>query len=112
MEIKVFKYVEIKGGMKQSHRRVSVASDAPLKVDQLVDIEVVTDIEAESVLFHIINDTNVEEDKEFDVEAEFEDGVFYLQTNTQFAGKHQIKAVAYNGKQIIGESEYFILNVN
>lgn len=110
MEIKVFKYVEIKGGMKQTHRRVNIKSGDPLKIDQLVDIE--CEVKADKVMFHIINDTNVEEDKEFDIEAEFEDGVFFLQTNTQFPGNHQIKAVAYNGKDIASESEYFTLSVN
>ena len=109
MEIKGFKFIEIKGGMKQTHRRVGFSSGSPISVGTHVVFECQTD--KEDVLFHIINDAPGD-DNAFDVETSLDGNVYFLETDTEFKGEHKIKAVIYDetGK-VKEESDYFIINV-
>ncbi len=110
MKLNCYKYVEIKGAMKQTHRRVAVESAKPLKLGTVIDFEL--NYDCDHVLWHVVNDTDIEDEKEFEMPAELVENVWYLQTSTTYKGEHKIKAICFDqDDNKLGETEEFILNV-
>lgn len=110
MTLNGFKYVEIKGAMKQTHRRVSLSSAQPLKVGTVVDFELKYD--CDHVMWHVINETEIVDEQEFEMEAELVEGVWYLQTSVTYKGEHKLKAICFDqDDNKLGETDEFILNV-
>ncbi len=108
--IKAYKYVEIKGAMKQTHRRVEFMSDAPQKVSSIV--EFIYHSDAKKVKFHVVNETDIVEEQEFMIEPEFSNGEYVVQTTLTYKGRHQLVAIEFDeNDNEIKKSTTFIINV-
>ncbi len=110
MEIKGFKYVEIKGAMKQTHRRQAFVSGKTNKLSDVVEFVYTSD--CDHLDWHVENETDIEEEKDFMMEGEKVGNDYVIQTTLSFKGEHKLTAICYDkDNNEIERSETFIISV-